>query len=280
MKRILVPTDFSPTAEKAFRFAVNIAAKTGGTIILYHVYTPLQSTFIDTELKREIQNKQTELILLKRMQRIKKKVTAGITGITVSTVLGRTPVITNILGFAEQNQVDLLVMGTQGASGLKKTIIGSVASRIIENADIPVLLVPEKYEWNEPGQIVYATKYLEADRRALTVLLPFAKLYDAETTVIHLYDVYIADEAKVKNDFDTYAYTIQREFSEFRLAFKLLKTASVTGTMEKLYEQIDYDLVAMVRRKKTITERYFFESFTKNMAYVTNRLLFVIPEQD
>ena len=51
MKRILVPADFSPTAEKAFRFALDIATKTKGTVILYHVYTPEESTFIDTEQK-------------------------------------------------------------------------------------------------------------------------------------------------------------------------------------------------------------------------------------
>jgi nucleotide-binding universal stress UspA family protein len=280
MKRIMVPTDFSPTAEKAFRFAVDIASKTGGTVILYHVYTPLQSTFIETESKRETINKQTESILLKRMQRLKKKVTAPFTGVTVSTVLGRTPVITNILGFAEHNQVDLLVMGTQGAGGLKKKLIGSIAARIIDNADIPVLLVPEKYEWKEPRQVVYTSGYLASDRNALAVLLPLAALYAAATTIIHLYDIYAGDEIKEKNNFDDYAFAMQREFSEYKLTFRLMKTASVTETMENLVNEIDYDMVAMVRRKKTITGRYFFESFTKNMAYVTERLLLVMPENE
>jgi len=278
MKRILVPTDFSPTAEKAFRFATEIAAKSGGTVILYHVYSPLQSTFIDTKEKRELQNKEKESILLKRLVRLKKKVTANAGDVVISTVLGRTPIIDNILGFAEHNQADLIIMGTQGASGLKKTLIGSVASRIIEHTDIPVLLVPEKYEWKEPGQIVYATKYLETDRKGLAVLLPLAKLYDAETTVIHLYDVHVEDEVKEKNDFDTYAFTMQREFSEYKLTFKLLKTGSVTETMEGLYKMIPYDMVAMVRRRKTAADRFYLESFTKNMAYVTNRLLLVVPE--
>lgn len=280
MKRILVPTDFSPTAEKAFLFALDIATKAKGTVILYHVYKPEESSFIDTEQKREQYNTQTETNLVKRLQRLKKKVTANTTDVPVSTVLGRTPIIDNILGFAEDNKINLIVMGTQGASGLKKVVIGSVAARIIENSDIPVLLVPEKFEWKEPEQIVFATNYQKTDKQVLSMILSMAKLYSAMVTVVHLYNVYAMEEEKEKTDFDAYAYALQREFNEFNLKFQLLKTSAVTETMENLYKEVPYDMVVMVRRKKTFMERFFLNNFTKNMAYVTNRPLLVVPEEE
>ena len=46
MKRILVPTDFSPTAERAFRLALDISEKSKGTIILYHAYKPEKNELI------------------------------------------------------------------------------------------------------------------------------------------------------------------------------------------------------------------------------------------
>ena len=73
MKRILVPTDFSATAERAFRFAADIASKTGGSITLYHVYIPEEIPFADTEEKRKEYNKQLEATQLKRLQTIKKE---------------------------------------------------------------------------------------------------------------------------------------------------------------------------------------------------------------
>ena len=279
MKRILVPTDFSPTAEKAFRFALDIATKTKGTVILYHVYTPVESTTIDTVQKRKQYNAQTETNLVKRLQRLKKKVTGNAVDISVSTVLGRTPIIDNILGFAEDNQIDLIVMGTQGGSGLKKAIVGSVAGRIIENSDVPVLLVPEKFEWKEPEQIVFSTNYQKTDKQALSLILSLAKLYAAKVIIVHLYDVYALDE-KEKTEFETNAYAMQKIFNKFNLKFQLLKTSSVTETMENLYKEIPYDMVAMVRRKKTFMERFFLKSFTKNMAYITNHPLLVVPEEE
>ena len=279
MQRILVPTDFSPTAEKAFRFALNIATKAKGTVILYHVYTPVESPFIDTGQKSKQYNTQTETNLVKRLQRLKKKVTAHTADVPVSTIVGRSPVIDNILGFAEHNHIDLIVMGTQGASGLKKIIIGSVAARIVEKTDIPVLLVPEKFEWTEPERIVFITNYLQTDRQALSVVLALAKLYGAALTVVHLVDVF-AKEEKEKIDFDNYAHAMHRELNQFNLRFKLLKTSSVTETMENLYKEIPYDIVAMVRRKKSFLKKFFLKSFTQNMAYVTNQPLLVVPEEE
>ena len=279
MQRILVPTDFSPTAEKAFRFALNIATKAKGTVILYHVYTPVESPFIDTGQKSKQYNTQTETNLVKRLQRLKKKVTAHTADVPVSTIVGRSPVIDNILGFAEHNHIDLIVMGTQGASGLKKIIIGSVAARIVEKTDIPVLLVPEKFEWTEPERIVFITNYLQTDRQALSVVLALAKLYGAALTVVHLVDVF-AKEEKEKIDFDNYAHAMHRELNQFNLRFKLLKTSSVTETMETLYKEIPYDIVAMVRRKKSFLKKFFLKSFTQNMAYVTNQPLLVVPEEE
>lgn len=58
MKRLLVPTDFSPTAEKACFFALDIAKEANAVLILYHSFSPLENPFIDTEEIREQFNVQ------------------------------------------------------------------------------------------------------------------------------------------------------------------------------------------------------------------------------
>lgn len=282
MKRILVPTDFSPTAEKAFRFAVDIAAKSKGTIILYHTYVPVESTFIDTGKIRSQYNTQTETNIAKRLQRLKKKVMGENTDVPVATIVGRSPLITNILGFAEDNQIDLLVMGTQGAGGLKKTIIGSVAAKVVEKSDIPVLLVPQKYELAEPQQFVFATNFSKADKSALLTIGKMASLYNAGITVLHFQSTYTtlteAEMEKEKNDFDTYAHYLQRELNEYKIHFHLLEVESVLETMETLDKKFPYDVFSMVRRNKTLLEKYFIKSFTQNMACITNKPLLIVPE--
>jgi nucleotide-binding universal stress UspA family protein len=137
MNRILVPNDFSPTAELAFRFAVNVATRAKGSITLYHNYVPIESTFIGTEITRKEYNAEYEATVAKKLALIKKRVLDDIIEVAVTINVGRAPLIDNMLGFAAHNKIDLIVMGTQGASGIKKTFDESVATKIVEKSDIP-----------------------------------------------------------------------------------------------------------------------------------------------
>jgi len=280
MKRILVPTDFSPTAEKAFSFAVDIATKTKGTVILYHVYTPVESTFIDSPETRKQYNLKPEATIVKRLQRLKEKVSENASGIAVSTVVGRSPLVNNMLDFADQNMIDLIVMGTQGASGLKKAIIGSVAARIIEKSRLPVLLVPAKYKLQTPGEFVFATNYQKADKQALELVNNLATLFKANVTVLHFLNTNNSalEKEKDKTDFETYAFSMQRIFNKSGIKFHLLETGSIIEAMENLDKKFPYDIMTMVRRKKNFLEKFFIKSFTENMAFLTNNRLLIVPE--
>lgn len=280
MKRILVPVDFSPTAEKAFRFALEIAGRSKGTVVLYHLYTSVASGLLYTAKTKKLYNDQQESNLLKRLSRLKKKVTAGSDAVSVSTIVGRTPIVNNILGFAEANHIDMIVMGTQGASGFKKAVIGSVASRIIKKSDIPVLVVPEKFEWKIPEQIVFASDCQPTDIQTLPVILSFAKAFKRGVNIIHVFSSNATETGKqvTKELFHTYSFSFQRLFSDHRVKFQLMEAGSVMEAMENLEKKLPYDVLAMVRGKKSFFENYLLKSFTQEMAYISRKPLLIIPE--
>lgn len=278
MKRILVPVDFSPTSQKAFRFAVDIAFKAGGTVILCHLFKGEEhSKPVDPKIIRE-ENKRTEANILKRLQRLKKKVlTNAKKEINVSTLVGRIPVVKNILKLAGDNHVDMIVMGTQGASGLKKITIGSVAAKVMERSVIPVLLVPEKFLWKKPAKILFTTTITKSDSAALPVLLDFVGLYDAKLTFVNLRDPRQLHGYKEKQEFEMYAYSVQRTFDDANIQFRQLDTFSVEQTMEDLDDKIPYDMLVMLRTKKSFFQRIYLGSFTQKMAFITKKPLLVIP---
>ncbi|MEO9050435.1 MAG: universal stress protein [Ginsengibacter sp.] len=280
MKRILVPVDFSPTSKKAFRFAVDIASKSGGSIILYHLYSPEKKTTLGQWENIKEYNKNIQENSLKRLQRLKKKVFQDIAEVPVSTIVERTPVIDNILSFAEHHDIDMIVMGTQGASGLKKITVGSVASKVMKKSNIPVLLIPERFEWKLPEKIVFTTSFQKADTIALPIVFEIAKLYGALVTFVNLLNPYDQYGEKEKRKFESYTYSVQRTFNDSRIQFQQLETTSVIKTMENLYEEIPYDMLGMARRKLGFFNRFFQKSFTKKMAYLTTQPLLVIPEEE
>ena len=282
MKRILVPTDFSPTAEKALRFAVNIASKSKGTVMLYHVYQSINmSTSVDLDKTGKQLNAQTEIDLNEKLQRLIKEIVTNNDHLTVNATVGNGSIINNILKFTEKNNIDLIVMGTQGVNGLKKVVMGSVASGIGQKSEIPILLIPEKFEWKDPQQIVFATDYQRSDRQSLALVIDFAKYYNAEVTVVHLLIAKNKQQAQQGQiTLDSYADTAKRRFRKSNLKFQLIESTNVIDTMEHLDTILPYDMLAMVRRNKSFLERFFLRSFTQNMAYLTRQPLLLIPEQE
>ncbi|QEH42681.1 universal stress protein [Chitinophaga sp. XS-30] len=277
MKNILVPTDFSAAAERAFRAAFEIASQSGGNITLYHSLIPLESVFIETDEKRRQYNRQTKANVRKRMRRLINKVAGG-SEVEISTVISHLPVISSVLEYGQDNDIDLIIMGTQGASGLKKVVLGSIAAAVAGKSNIPVLLVPENAVWQKPGHIVFATGCREADENATAYILQFAKIYRATVEAVHLYKDDPDNTEKEKKDFTLYKSYLQKTFGKTNLKFRLIKTASVKSSIEMLDTSVPYDMMAMVRRRKTLLERFFLTNLTRNMACVTSKPLLIVPE--
>ncbi len=280
MKRILVPVDFSPTSKKAFKYAIDVASKSGGTVILCHFFKPLKSSDAGAPQNVREYNQQFELNSLKRLQRLKKKVLTDTSEVVaVSTLVGRMPVVKNILRFAENNHIDLIVMGTQGATGLKKITTGSIAAKVMEGSPVPVLLVPWKFVWKKPKTILFTTTISKSDNNAFPVLLSFGNLYDAKITVVNLRDPHQLNGYKEKEEFEMYAYSVQRIFDDVNIQFRQVGTFSMEKTMANLYEEISYDLLVMARRKLDFLSRFLQKSFTKKMAHITTQPLLILPKK-
>lgn len=279
MKRILVPTDFSPNAETAFRFAMYLATLFKGTIILYHTYIPLENPFIGDKTQRAAHNFKTETRILKKLHRFKKKVVKREDEISVSTIIGRSPLINNILGFAEHNHIDLIVMGTKGASGIKKILLGSVAAKVAQKSDLPVLLIPEKCNTNCLKEIVFATDFTPWDEKAINNTLSFAKLQNGTVTVTHVMDghSYEKKKIKIKNDFEAYAYYMQRKINRRNLKFQLIETKAKEEKIKTLMNHTPYDMLALVRKNKSFIHKLRTVSYTKNLAYMMEKPLLIHP---
>lgn len=140
-KKILVPTDFSPHSQEAVRTAVDVAQKYGASITLIHVYepvaytlpegyvlvTPQQLVDLNSELERRLATAKAEAVQ------------AGAREISTELLQGPPP--NEIVNFAQQKAMDLIVMGTHGRTGIKHTLLGSIAERVLRKAPCPVLTV-------------------------------------------------------------------------------------------------------------------------------------------
>ncbi|HET9232716.1 MAG TPA: universal stress protein [Candidatus Eisenbacteria bacterium] len=141
--RILVPTDFSEHSELALETAMELAPA-GGTVVLCHIVddAPLTYGYIGVAVP-------TQDMLARLAQEAEKDLRAFKPQTSKPDVLLERRVVhgnpyLEIVRLAEEESVDLIVLGTHGRSGLKHFLIGSVAEKVLRKAPCPVLVVREK----------------------------------------------------------------------------------------------------------------------------------------
>jgi len=142
LKHVLVPTDFSETSDRAVRYAKAFAKAFGATLHIVHVVEEPYGQFWAVEAYGfSLAALQDEWIKEAgtRMAKVQaESEQAAVTTVT-STVLGH-PVM-EILRYAKDQNVDLIVMGTHGRGPLGHVVMGSVAERVVRKAPCPVLTV-------------------------------------------------------------------------------------------------------------------------------------------
>jgi nucleotide-binding universal stress UspA family protein len=136
-KNILVPVDGSPHAEKACRHAVGLAGDGGAEIILLHCYGELPITLGGASREEVIADSEKEArnFLAPCLSHCEEN------RIPCRSIVHNGSPSRRIVQVAKEEHCDLIVMGSRGLSEFSGLVMGSVSHRVLEYADIPVLIV-------------------------------------------------------------------------------------------------------------------------------------------
>lgn len=143
VKRILIPTDFSETANLALKHAVEMAKLTDAEIVLLHVVSTFAFRVNLPEAEEdEAQSQRLNTAVNRRLQEMSAEITRE-TGVRVSIEMAYGRIREEVVKVAEERDADMIVLGTHGVSGLKEFFMGSNAFRIVSDAGCPVLSIQE-----------------------------------------------------------------------------------------------------------------------------------------
>ena len=157
MKKILVPCDFSEPSIKAFKFATELAAKTNGSIeLIYVIELPVlhDTVLMPTLSFEEAFMKDAKSSAEKKFAQLIKKYTEdGLPVVNTTVAFG--PVTLTICDYIKEKKIDLVVMGTHGASGLKEFFIGSNTEKIVRKSSVPVIAIKKGSKVQSIKNIVF-----------------------------------------------------------------------------------------------------------------------------
>ncbi|MFB6250446.1 MAG: universal stress protein [Halobellus sp.] len=135
--RILVPTDGSDASQGAIDHAIELAEQYDSTV--YALYVVDTAAYSSLEMGSEI---VTEALQDEGNAAVEAVVEAGeVAGVEVETDIKNGVAHQSILGHAEEHDVDLIVMGTHGRTGVGRVLLGSVAEKVVRTSNVPVLTV-------------------------------------------------------------------------------------------------------------------------------------------
>lgn len=183
MKRILVPTDFSEYAEDAVKVAAEIAKKNNSEIFLLHILElPLQ---ISNDLSDPNAIPEEMLFIKKANEKFQKiKESPYLNGITIHKTVQSESNSDGILSFSKKNNIDLIIMGSRGSSGIEEILIGSNTEKIVRLSDIPVLTIKKDVNKFEGKNFVFASDFSKEAKKPFEKMIEFTKIFDANLFLV------------------------------------------------------------------------------------------------
>lgn len=270
MKKILVPVDFSRNSAVALRYSDGLAQKCGSEILITHIYQ-------GSKPNREIISLKMEEMLKFTLTSLKISDNSSLKDYISFKLTENTDFIKGMMTKELNQGIDLIVIGTRGASGIKGIFLGSNSHDLVQNTNLPVLVVPLNAEYNGVKRILYCSDFnpLESFQQ-LQLLKELASIYDAEVRIAHVKtnkDQHPSDEHVIESK-------KQDKFfgKEIKHSFKTIHSSNVLeGINFYIDMKSDIDLVCIINHKRKLFENLFRTDHTKSMTLQTELPLLIIP---
>lgn len=266
IKRILLATDFSPTANNALLYALDLARAVEAEVCIVHACRISSATSAsypsgyyeavttkDWREQAEANMKQLEHDFL-YAPRVKYE------------CLIRPGLAFDVIGqLAREKQVDLIVMGTRRADGMS-TWLGSVTVDTVRESLLPVLAVPQAVRFTPPKKLVLATSYTKvSDISGLSRLKWLAGFFEAELMILHVHSAdkeYRPEEAHFREALDRY-------FDGLNHSWHTVTHSQVSVGIEEFIIQHNPDLLVMLPQQRQFFQQLWHPSQTRQMVFHT-----------
>ena len=249
MKIILVPCDFSPTTEKAVKFAIDLADKGDRLILLNIINDNATSKKIAQDLK-EVETKFKKLIDLRLPKGI---------AVCSKTIPGK--FISSILNLIENEKIDLVVMGTQGSRGWGEFFMGSNIEKVVRTSPVPVFAVKGFADFDSINNIIFPCNLNLDQPEILQKVKELQKRFHSRLHLLRVNTGKSLNDIKIIENLEEYARHYQ--LSDYSVA--VINNTSIKDGILHFAKEISADMIAMITHGKRDLHRMFTESTTADI---------------
>ncbi len=282
MKKILVPTDFSPIADNAIDVAINSAKKNNSEVIVLHVVEEGSRDSYRAMGEALPSDIQQNIFLLKLLEKSRNQLAEAVgrvqdAGLTAKSELRLGNAFHGITSIIAEHDVDAVVMGTHGASGFQELLIGSNAEKVVRLAKCPVFCIHEKPKSGDFKNIVVATNMEDEEKPLFEVLKNVQKNNEA---TLHL--VWINTPNNFERDKTTVAAleSFAEELGLGDYTINVFNDISEEDGIVAFAEELDADAIALITHGRTGLAHLISGSIAEDVVNHTKRPVLTLSVKD
>lgn len=272
MNKILFPTDFSDTANNAFLYILHLAKLYNAEVFVTHIYDKkvistlyggqpelVATIYVDVELDEFEYFKEES----KKLRMIAEE--NNLSDVKLNFIFKSGSLVSTLGEIIEKEKINLVVMGTSGATNFEKKLWGSNTMNALRSLDIPILSIPKKAIFKGVKNIGFASALKDSDKPILANLLNF---YDDNNLIIKvLYVIKNDKNTEVEEQLiDKKIASWESEFRNEKLIFIKKISDSVTKGIYQLIFDENIDIVVIAKRDLSFIDSLFTHSLSEDLA--------------
>lgn len=265
--KIIVPLDFSSNSMKAMEFALALADKKHGSITLVHVVEMVYDFASQASLALDSMYKDGENLLKKTIAQYKGN------GIPMDYQLTEGTPSISIARIAEELNATLIVIGTQGVSGIKKTLMGSVTISLVREAQCPVLIVPSEAKVSEIRKITLALEFANHEEAFLDLMVDLSKRWEMGFEVLHVQTSLGFRENLIAMGIECY---LAKKYPVLPFKIHTYYAETASEGIETYMEEYDDIILVMCHQHRSLWDQIIKKSQSIRMAYHTHIPLLIL----
>ena len=264
MKTIIIPTDFSPAADNAVNYGVDMALAIDGSVMLFHVYNiPIALGDVPVALLSVDELKNAAEANIAQLKKSLEHVTSGKIKIYTETRLGN--VVDELEELAKKIRPFAVVMGTTGISAVERTLFGSNTLTAIKHLTCPVICVPKGKEYgNGVRKIGLACDFKEVvETTPVAEIKEFVKEFHAQLFVLNV----DYDNRQVTPDTPEQSALLHTALEEVHPEYHFITHKDIENGINEFAETHNLDLLIAIPKKHKLLEGLFRKSATKQLVF-------------
>lgn len=279
MKNILLPTDFSENSWNSIKYALKLFREEPCNFYILNsyrlpVYTNNEFIVVNTNesLEQNLSDACNEKMdaLFEKIEKKYKNPKHSFRRIVEYNFF-----IDAVKEVVKKNDIDLIIMGTKGATGAKEIFIGTNTGDVINNVKKPILVIPENVAFNEPKEIAFPSDFkVPYKKNVLKTLLNIAKLHKSVLRIVHIK----MDKNEISNEQLANKKYVEEFFNTIETSFHTLHNLMLEDALNCFTHSRDIDMIAMVPKNLNFFQKLFFKPKVEEISYHTRIPLLVLHE--